>query len=252
MRHNSADSSREQQSNISPDYYATLGLGLNTQQGIAYQSVKHMIDKHCNNLRTCLDYGCGAGRSTRFLRESVSKEVVGVDIDSGMLQKAEEQPVSGIKYSHIRSGEIPCTKGQFDLTFSGIVFLEVSDPAEMHRIFKELYRATSKEGTLIILVATKSGYITDSDNWKCLLSAEAKETLRNGDPVPTGTTDSNEVFMDYYWSDSFYKEAFDRAGFKLVETCTPTMPKQTFDARYIVYVCKKRKSLGLLPPSDRI
>jgi ubiquinone/menaquinone biosynthesis C-methylase UbiE len=224
---------------ISPDFYETLGLQLNTEQGKAYTGVAEMISKHCKSPRMAIDYGCGAGRSTRFLQKRVSQGVVGVDINEAMLEKANQKQIPGISYMQIESATLPYSAELFDLSFSGLVFLEISDADDILDILKEMKRVTVKDGIVIILTCTKAGYVIDTDSFTCQLSDEQKENLRDGDPVPTGIRDTGEVFTDYYWSDTFFQRVCTEAGLTLIEEHIPTAPDQMRDPRYIVYVCKK-------------
>src|SRR5258705_6743882 len=67
-------------------------LGIDDTNYLAFRDIPQLIQKHAKGL-AALDYGCGAGRSTRFLK-NLGLHVVGVDISQDML----EQAVS--KYNH--------------------------------------------------------------------------------------------------------------------------------------------------------
>ena len=225
---------------ISPEFYATLGLGLDTRQGVAYAGVQRLIEKYCSGAQRAIDHGSGAGRSTRFLKELGLKEVVGVDVNEDMLKKAMERQIPGTSYRLISSGTLPFKEESFDLAFSGIVFVEIPTGEEMRNVLTELKRVTKKEGMVMILTCTKAGYITDSDAFRCLLSEDEKKNLKDGDVVPTGIRGSDQVFTDYFWSDAFYKRMLKEVGLALVETHMPVaegMPSS--EACYVIYVCKK-------------
>jgi predicted TPR repeat methyltransferase len=53
---------------------------------LAYRDLPRIISEHVKG-RKAIDFGCGAGRSTRFLRR-IGFDVVGVDIAEDMIKKA--------------------------------------------------------------------------------------------------------------------------------------------------------------------
>jgi predicted TPR repeat methyltransferase len=55
---------------------------------LAYRDLPKIIFEHVKG-RRAIDFGCGAGRSTRFLRK-LGFDVVGVDISEDMIRKARE------------------------------------------------------------------------------------------------------------------------------------------------------------------
>ncbi len=224
---------------ISPTYYKTIGFGLDTEQGQAYAAAKKMIDKYCGKVKNALDYGCGPGRSSRFLKASADS-VLGVDVHPEAIVEAKKLPQENISYQLIQNGKLKFPV-RFDLTFSGLVLLEVSNKKEISQILENLHKATTPDGTIIILTCTKAGYINDGDKWKCLLTEEEKESLKDGDSVPTGMTDSDEEFIDYYWSNSFYKNAFRENDLQLIETLYASPLEKNKKSRYVIYVCKKSK-----------
>lgn len=232
---------------ISPEFYATLELGLNTRQGVAYAGVKEMVDKYCPQAKKAIDYGCGPGRSTRFLKEAGLEEVVGVDINQEMLTKAAQREVPGTTYLQIESGALPFKDGTFDLAFSGIAILEISNSGEAHKVIGELSRVVRDQGIVIILTCTKEGHITESDSFEPLLTEKQKDKLKNGDPVPTRVKETGQEFTDYYWSQEFLTSALQEAGLTVAEV-KPTgivldQTKDTMESNekppYVIYVSKK-------------
>ncbi len=71
--------------------YATLEFK-NTYH-LAYRDIPAILGEHVRG-RKSLDFGCGTGRSTRFLRQ-LGFEVTGVDIAEDMIRKARELDPSG-------------------------------------------------------------------------------------------------------------------------------------------------------------
>lgn len=73
--------------------YAYATLEFKNTYYLAYRDLPAIITEHVHG-RRAVDFGCGTGRSTRFLRQ-LGFEVVGVDIAHDMIRKAHEPDPSG-------------------------------------------------------------------------------------------------------------------------------------------------------------
>src|SRR4026207_644188 len=60
---------------------------------LAFRDLPQIIATHVEG-KQAVDFGCGAGRSTRFLK-TLGFQVVGVDISAEMLQRAREKDSTG-------------------------------------------------------------------------------------------------------------------------------------------------------------
>ena len=67
---------------------AYAGLEFPGTYYLAFRDLPSIFAEYVSGKRA-LDFGCGTGRSTRFLR-SLGFEAVGIDISSPMLDKARE------------------------------------------------------------------------------------------------------------------------------------------------------------------
>lgn len=61
---------------------------------LAYRDLPEIIFQHVKG-RRAIDFGCGAGRSTRFLQK-LGFDVIGVDISEDMIKKRENWIAKGI------------------------------------------------------------------------------------------------------------------------------------------------------------
>ena len=87
---------------------------------LAYRDLPQIIGGHVKG-RRAVDFGCGTGRSTRFLRQ-LGFEVVGVDIAEDMIRKAREVDPGG-DYRLIEDGGVgPLETGKYDLVLSAFTF----------------------------------------------------------------------------------------------------------------------------------
>src|SRR5262245_15256173 len=87
---------------------------------LAYRDLPEIIREHVCG-RTALDFGCGAGRSTRFLR-GLGFEVVAVDVSAPMLGRARERDPKG-DYRLVPDGDLSgLPADSFDLALSAFTF----------------------------------------------------------------------------------------------------------------------------------
>ncbi|MCK5447372.1 MAG: class I SAM-dependent methyltransferase, partial [Gemmatimonadetes bacterium] len=92
---------------------------------LAYRDIPALIEAHVQGTRA-LDFGCGTGRSTRFLRD-LGFDVVGVDIAESMLARAQERDPDG-DYRLVPDTELPGLEpGSFDLILSAFTFDNIPD-----------------------------------------------------------------------------------------------------------------------------
>jgi SAM-dependent methyltransferase len=193
-------------------------LGMEGTQYLAFRDIPMLIREHAGSVESALDYGCGAGRSTRFLK-SLGLDVVGVDVSPEMLEQARSKDGSG-EYHQIRSGHLPFADSTFDLVFASFVFLEVSRLDEIESVLREMKRVLRKEGAVI--------FVTDSmeaskGTWVSLSYAfpENDKPLRSGDTVKLLIRGIDVVLHDYYWTEGDYCGAAERAGLALATIHKP-------------------------------
>ena len=79
---------------------------------LAYRDLPYLLNKHTNG-KKALDFGCGAGRSTRFLKE-LGYKVEGVDTSIEMILQARKIEPS-ISYKHLNNGLIDFPVCHYDL-----------------------------------------------------------------------------------------------------------------------------------------
>lgn len=189
--------------------YAQLGIS-NTYY-LAYRDVPQLIEKYVKGKRA-LDFGCGGGRSTRFLKE-LGLDVIGVDISKDMINEARHKDPKG-KYRHIKSDKLPFENSAFDLILSSIVFMEIPSKEEMAKILKEMKRVLKPEGIILVIVHGDDIY---ERAWTSFIWDSPKnKNLKGGQKVKVAIRETNIEFFDYHWTNQDYLDVFANAKLNLI------------------------------------
>lgn len=87
---------------------------------LAYRDLPEIILEQVKG-RKAMDFGCGTGRSTRFLQK-LGFDAIGVDISEDMIKKAREVEPQG-DYRLVKDGNLSHIKQEtFDLVLSAFTF----------------------------------------------------------------------------------------------------------------------------------
>ena len=218
-------------------------LGMDGPNYLAFRDIPKLIQKHAKGMEA-LDYGCGAGRSTRFLKD-LGLHVVGVDISQDMLEQAVSRDRS-TSYYNIRSEQLPFEDESFDIVFSSFVFLEVSTKEEIEKIFLEMMRVLRRNGVIIIITSSMEVH---KGNWIGFTYdfPENKRDIKSGETIKLQLRGTEMILYDYLWTDEDYKQILDRLGLRIVEHHKPlgydTDPFEWLDEKKVspvaIYIIKK-------------
>jgi 2-polyprenyl-3-methyl-5-hydroxy-6-metoxy-1,4-benzoquinol methylase len=129
------------------------------------------------NFSSCLDFGCGVGRVTRFLSESF-KNVIGVDISSTHITHAckflEENNIRNVDLICVSNLELFADIPNIDCIFS-IITLQHNPPPIAALILRKLLKKLNADGVAFFQVLTyKSGYLFEVSRY---LDAEQSRDL---------------------------------------------------------------------------
>jgi SAM-dependent methyltransferase len=119
---------------------------------LAYRDLPEIISEHVKE-RTAIDFGCGTGRSTRFLRR-IGFEAIGVDIARDMVRNAREIDPNG-DYRLIGDGDLGQFRANaFDLVLSVFTFDNIPTMDRKVKLFTELGALLKSDGRLVSLVSS--------------------------------------------------------------------------------------------------
>lgn len=162
-----------------------------------------------------LDFGCGTGRSTRFLRHNGFRPV-GLDISAAMVAIARQHDPAG-DYRVIEDGDFSSIpEGSVDLVLAAFTFDNIPGHARRARLLSGLRGRLAPAGRLVLIASTPEIYCHE---WVTFSTSAFPEnrTARAGDVVRIVTTDYDDPrpVDDVLWPDESYRTLFAHAGLTL-------------------------------------
>jgi ubiquinone/menaquinone biosynthesis C-methylase UbiE len=215
---------------------------------LAYRDLPEIIFEHVKG-RKAVDFGCGAGRSTRFLQK-LGFNTVGVDIAENMIEKARELDPKG-DYRLIQEGDFcQFEDSAYDLALSAFTFDNIPTMEKKIKNFRELRRLLKSEGKIVNLVSSPEIYTHEWASFSTKNYPENKHA-KSGDKVRIVQTDLDDKrpVEDIIWTDKYYQKVFKKAELELVKTYKPLAKQnepykwinETRIAPWTTYVLKKKK-----------
>jgi SAM-dependent methyltransferase len=215
---------------------------------LAYRDLPAIIGEHVQG-RSAIDFGCGAGRSTRFLRQ-LGFDVVGLDISEPMLARARERDPDG-EYRLVPDGDLGgLAAGGYDLVFSAFTFDNIPTWEKKVTLLQSLKRLLREGGRIVNLVSTPDIYLNE---WASFSTKDFPEnrTARCGDKVLIVMLDVEDrrPVEDILWTDQGYHEVYRRAGLVAIKTYRPlatpaeaySWVSETTIAPWVIYVLGRAK-----------
>lgn len=211
---------------------------------LAFRDIPMLLARHARG-RRALDFGCGAGRSTRFLRGQ-GYEAVGVDISAAMVAQARGRDPAGT-YRVIRDGDFSPLQGQaFDVVLAAFTFDNIPGPAWRATLLGRLRDLLGPSGILVLLDSTPEIYWNE---WASFTTRDFPEnrSARSGGLVRIVMTDVGDrrPVEDMLWSDEDYRSLFRESGLEVVEAHRPLgrpeepgWVSETTVAPWVIYVLR--------------
>lgn len=188
----------------------------NSLKNLAFKHLPSLFKKYNTNNKA-LDFGCGTGYSTSFLK-SLGFDCKGVDINPKMVELAKENDKNGT-YQSITNSKIPYDNETFDLVFASFVLLEMSSLEQIEEALIEISRVLKPAGHFVAILDNESMY---KYSWGALnTDFPQNKTLENGQKVKVEFIHNNLSIEDYYWTQESYLSAMQKANLELLEISNP-------------------------------
>jgi ubiquinone/menaquinone biosynthesis C-methylase UbiE len=188
-------------------------------------------------IQTLVDFGCGAGRSTRAVAELIAPggKAIGVDVSSEMIAQAErltvltqsQFPHVRFEYCTIRDGVIPVADAVADVVTTSAVLQEIQSEEELAKVCNELSRITRSGGQLVAIVMNEH---IRAEEFVSLTYKPYPENLTRQDNIRKCRSCEAPIVWesDRHWSRETYARLLESAGFTMISLeyplADPTQP----------------------------
>jgi len=212
---------------------------------LAFRDLPEIFRTHVQGT-AALDFGCGTGRSTRFLYQ-LGFEVVGVDISTEMIAQARAIDPQG-DYRLIPDDDMSALpRAGFSLIQSAFTFDNI--PGEIKvSLFLGLRELLKPDGILVNIVSAPEIYVNEWASFSTKAFPENNDA-KSGDPVKIITTDFEDrsPAIDILWPHESYLEVYGRSGLEVVEVRKPLAKgdepyvwiSETRIAPWVIYVLRQ-------------
>ncbi len=187
---------------------------------LAYRDLPGLLAEQVTG-RRALDFGCGAGRSTRFLRD-LGYDVTGVDISAAMIHAARERDPQG-RYRLIEEDDLSgFTECAYDLVLCAYPFDNTPGEERRARLLSSLRSLLAPDGRLVLLASAPEIY---THEWTTFTTAAFPENAHaaSGERVRIVIREGGDdrPIDDLIWFDDDYRRTFRRARLDLLATHRP-------------------------------
>lgn len=221
---------------------------------LAYRDLPEILDRHVTG-KEAVDFGCGTGRSSRFLKQ-LGFNVTGIDISDDMLEIARRFDTSG-DYRLVRNAcYSDLGNAKYDLVQSIFTFDNIPGWDNRINILSALRDLLKPGGKMICLDSTPELYINE---WASFSTKDfpGNANAKTGDIVHDIMLDVDDrrPVEDIFWTIPDYYETFRLSGFRLDASYKPlgkiTEPyswiSETSIAPWVIFVLSKDD----LPKNDK-
>jgi len=180
---------------------------------LAYRDLPEIIGQGSAG-GAALDFGCGAGRSTQFLKE-LGFDPVGVDVSAEMVHRARAAHPEG-DYRVIGEDLDEFAAGSFRVVLAAFTFDNVPGLDRKTRLFRQLGALLAPQGRIVSVVSTPEIY---RNEWASFSTLEFPENhlAQSGDQVRIVMKDvaDSRPIEDIVCSDADYRTVYAEAGLTL-------------------------------------
>lgn len=187
---------------------------------LAFRDLPAIIQEHVRR-KEALDFGCGAGRSTRFLA-GLGFHVTGIDISASMIQLARSADPGG-RYLLVGDGDLSAfAPRSIDLVLSAFAFDNIPDVARRRSLLRGLRDLLAADGRIVLLGSRPDIYRHEWVSFSTNAFSENREAT-SGDLVRIVMKDVVDArpVVDVLWSHDDYLDLFGASGLELIARHEP-------------------------------
>ena len=168
---------------------------------LAFRELPEILSNHVTG-NNVLDYGCGFGRSTRFLK-SIGFDVIGTDISESLLKSAKDSDPIG-EYYLIEEFNKKHQETNFDLILLSFVLIELNNKDKIIELLSGLHKHCKKNTKICVISPSENLYKNNS-----------------ADAVSLYLKQFDTFIHDYYWTKKDYLDFFQSSEFTVEDIYSP-------------------------------
>ena len=182
---------------------------------LAFRELPKILSNHVTG-NNVLDYGCGFGRSTRFLK-SIGFDVIGTDISESLLKSAKDSDPVG-EYYLIEEFNKKHQETNFDLILLSFVLIELNNKDKIIELLSGLHKHCKKNTKICVISPSENLY---KNNWYSLKPVKDNNNINSADAVSLYLKQFDTFIHDYYWTKKDYLDFFQSSGFIVEDIYSP-------------------------------
>jgi SAM-dependent methyltransferase len=219
---------------------------------LAFRDLPAIFHEHVRG-HEALDFGCGTGRSTRFLRD-LGYHTLGVDIAEPMLARARARDPHGEYRLVPADAPPPLAAGAYDLVLAAFTFDNVPGVDRKVGLFRALGASLTAHGRIVIVVSAPAIYLHEWASFSTR-AFPGNHEAQSGDVVRIVMLDvpDRRPVEDILCTDDSYRAIFDQAGLATIGDYHPlglasehrAWISETSVAPWTIYVLGRQRAVLL-------
>jgi len=147
--------------------------GTNSTYFSEYKIIELMKFENTQANFKILDFGCGDGNSSLFIRKHFPNATIfGVDVSEESINIAKRKNIDAADFTAFDGLKLPYEEGEFDVIFTSMVFHHIEHRLH-HSVIKEIYRVLKKGGRFYNFEHNPYNFLTRKVVRECVFDKDA-------------------------------------------------------------------------------